>query len=140
MTEPEALARLHRAAFTMSRPWSAAEIADLLASSHVSLFSHAHGFALTRLVAGEAELLTVAVDPRHQRKGIAGGLLRQWLEGLSGKAESAFLEVAADNAAAQSLYADLGFSEVARRPAYYFRADAAAVDAVIMRHALGSAP
>lgn len=136
MTEPDDLARLHRAAFTVSRPWSAAEIADLLKSPHVTLFCDPHGFALTRLVAGEAELLTVAVDPAHHRKGIAEGLLRDWLEGLTGQAETAFLEVAADNAAAQALYLKLGFADVARRKGYYARADAANVDAVIMRLAL----
>ncbi|WP_299878301.1 GNAT family N-acetyltransferase [uncultured Sulfitobacter sp.] len=136
MTEPDALARLHRAAFTVSRPWHAAEIADLLNAPHVTLFRDPHGFALTRLVAGEAELLTIAVDPAHHRQGIAETLLRDWLASLEGRAQTAFLEVAADNAAAQSLYAKIGFGEVARRAGYYARANATDVDAVIMRLAL----
>lgn len=136
MTEACDLARLHRAAFTVSRPWSAAEIADLLKSPHVTLFTDPHGFAMTRLVAGEAELLTVAVDPVHHRKGIAEALLREWLQTLAGRAETAFLEVAADNTAAHMLYAKLGFTEVARRAGYYARPGAFSVDAVIMRVAL----
>lgn len=136
MTDAADLARLHRAAFTVSRPWSAAEIDGLLDSPYVTLFRHSNGFALARLVAGEAELLTVAVDPAHHRKGIAEGLLRDWLTTLKDGAETAFLEVAADNAAAQALYGKLGFAEVARREGYYARAGAANADAVIMQLAL----
>lgn len=136
MTDTEDLARLHRAAFTVSRPWSAAEIEGLIGSPHVALFRAAHGFALTRLVAGEAELLTVAVDPAHHRKGIAEGLLRRWLAEVGHTADTALLDVAADNFPAQSLYVKLGFAEAARRPEYYARPNAPRVDAVIMKLAL----
>ena len=45
-------------------------------------------------------------------------------------AERVFLEVRADNPAAQTLYADLGFAPVGLRPHYYQPDD---VDAVVMR-------
>lgn len=136
MTDTAELERLHRAAFTASRPWRAAEIDGLLSSPHVTFYRHPHGFALTRLVAGEAELLTIAVDPAHHRTGIAERLLREWLAAIDGSAETAFLEVAADNVAALSLYAKLGFTEVARRKGYYVRPNAPSGDAVVMRLAL----
>lgn len=136
MSDTADLARLHWAAFTVGRPWRADEFDTLLVSPHVSLHQAPHGFALTRLVAGEAELLTLAVDPAHQRQGIAQALLKTWLEGLRNQAETAFLEVAADNGAAQALYSKLGFVEVARRAGYYSRPDGPSVDAVIMRMAL----
>jgi len=47
-----------------------------------------------------------------------------------------FLEVAADNLAAQSLYAGAGFNPIGRRPAYYIRSGGQAVDAVILSAAL----
>ena len=136
MREAATLAEIHRAAFATGRAWSAGEIEDLMRNPHVTLHAVPHGFALTRLVAGEAELLTLAGDPAHQRQGIARRLMGDWRDGLKGTAETAFLEVATDNLAAHALYRDLGFAEVARRPGYYARANAADVDAVIMRLAL----
>ncbi|MDF1729040.1 MAG: ribosomal-protein-alanine acetyltransferase, partial [Sulfitobacter sp.] len=68
--KPADLARLHAAAFTRERPWAAAEFAALLENRHTALLTRPHGFALTRTVAGESELLTLAVDPAHQRQGI----------------------------------------------------------------------
>lgn len=133
---PQQLGALHRAAFVQDRPWSAAEFHDLLVSPHVTLITDPHGFALCRTVAGEAELLTLAVDPAHQRQGIARRLCATWLDGLIGKADTAFLEVAADNHPALKLYNALGFCETGRRVAYYLRRNAQPVDAIVMRHDL----
>lgn len=130
---PEHLARLHAAAFLHERPWQAAEFADLLASPLVTLYPHTHGFALTRTFADESELLTLAVDPDHQRQGIARGLLTQWLNNTGSGVTTAFLEVAADNIPACALYDDLGFEVVATRRGYYKRKGTNPMDAVIMR-------
>lgn len=130
---PDQLAILHRAAFTTERPWTAAEFAELLESQFVRLHPHPAGFALSRTIAGESELLTVAVHPDHQRTGIGRAVLRQWLSELAPNTESAFLEVAADNTAAITLYAAEGFAEIARRAGYYARKNAAAADALVMR-------
>ena len=129
---PERLAEIHRAAFSRERPWSADEFHSLLDSAHVRLFQHAHGFALTRTIAGESELLTLAVDPTRHRQGIGRSLTQDWLNALTGIAETAFLEVAADNSAAIRLYLALGFDEVGRRPAYYAQKNATSVDAIVM--------
>ena len=136
MTDAAALARLHRDAFVTGRPWSAAAFSSLLSDPLVHLYGGADGFALTRTVAGETELLTLAVAPSHRRKGIATTLLKAWLDDARMHAETAFLEVAADNAPAQGLYARIGFAETARRRGYYARADGPAVDAVMMHLAL----
>ena len=48
----------------------------------------------------------------------------------------AFLEVAADNAAAQALYARAGFAESGRRRGYYRRPDGSGLDALVMQRAL----
>lgn len=133
---PDALAALHGAAFRTERPWSASEFRDLLSSPLVTLFAVPAGFALTRTVAGESELLTLAVHPDQQGKGIGRTLLRRWLADMQQTAEAAFLEVAADNTAAISLYTSEGFSEIARRPAYYARKNAAAADAVVLRRSV----
>jgi ribosomal-protein-alanine N-acetyltransferase len=131
---PEALARLHQKAFLTTRPWHAAEFESLLRSPHVYLFAREHGFALIRVVAGEAELLTLAVDPEHRRQGIASALMHDWM--IASEAGSAFLEVAADNQPAIALYAGHGFEICGRRAGYYRRKDAEPVDALLMQIAL----
>lgn len=131
---PQELARVHAAAFVQGRPWTQAEFAALLSSPHVALTTRPGGFALTRTVAGESELLTIAVDPSCQRKGIASALMHDWLEGI--EADSAFLEVAADNHPARALYEAFQFTEVGQRPAYYLRKDAPSVDALVLRRDL----
>lgn len=130
----EDLAALYRLGFPEGRPWSAKEIASLLADPKVALLSHPQGFALTRSVADESELLTLVVHPDHRRQRIADGLLARWLH--TAQATHAFLEVAADNHAAQALYRKHGFAKAGRRKAYYRRATGPAVDAVLMTAAL----
>lgn len=131
---PQQLADLHAAAFKAERPWTADEFTALLASRYVTLQHGPHGFALIRTVAEETELLTLAVHPNHQREGLAGALISGWLD--HAQAAHAFLEVAADNTAAQHLYLKHGFAETGRRMAYYARADGPAADAVLMTRAL----
>ena len=126
------LARIHAAAFITDRSWSAQEFNDLLAQPFTDLLCAPNGFALTRTLAGESELLTVAVEPTAQRRGIGRRLISDWLQSLSGVAEIALLEVAADNAGAIHLYRSLGFTKTAVRRGYYLRKDGASVDALIL--------
>ncbi|WP_289084730.1 ribosomal protein S18-alanine N-acetyltransferase [uncultured Sulfitobacter sp.] len=129
---PQDMARIHAAAFVHDRAWTAQEIADLLASPFVTYLVEPQGFTLTRLIAGEAELLTLAVDPAAQRQGIGRRLLQRWMDGLEAQADTAFLEVAADNTAAIALYTSAGFRQTATRRGYYQRKDAPSVDALIL--------
>ncbi|WP_324751816.1 GNAT family N-acetyltransferase [Roseovarius sp. Pro17] len=131
---PEALARLHARAFArQGRGWSAAEFADLLASPHCCLCVEPNGFALTRVIAGEAELLTLATDPDYRRQGVAARLLHN-IEAAGARrgAQRQFLEVAADNAAARALYAAAGYRQTGRRAGYYSRSDGPPVDALLL--------
>ncbi|WP_415404190.1 GNAT family N-acetyltransferase [Tateyamaria sp. SN3-11] len=129
---PEALADLHGAAFVQGRPWSASEFRDLLDGPHCRLTCTSHGFALWRAIAGEAELLTIAVRPDQQGRGVGTALMRDWMAAAAQHADTAFLEVAADNLPACALYTRHGFEIVARRPGYYRRGEARA-DALVMR-------
>lgn len=126
---PDQMAQIHAAAFLRDRAWNAAEIADLLASPFVTALHETGGFALTRLVAGETELLTIAVDPAFQNQGIGRRLMHKW---LACGADTAFLEVAADNIPAITLYQSLGFDRTSTRPRYYARKDGAFIDALIL--------
>lgn len=134
---PEALARLHARAFTNGRGWSAAEFATLLKSPHCFQIGLGDAFAIARAVAGEAELLTIATDPDKRRNGLARTALARFeTEALRRGAETAFLEVGADNIAATRLYLSAGYVETARRAGYYRHRDGTREDAVVMRKAL----
>ncbi len=135
----EACAAIHSTGF--AHPWSAGEFATLLASA-TTLASAAldpasgrlRGFALSRLAADEAEILTVAVDPALRGLGVGRDLMREHLAraALSG-ARAIFLEVDPDNAAAVTLYRRLGFRDVGRREGYYRRSQGQTAAAIVMR-------
>lgn len=131
---PEELAALHAKAFPDDRAWSAREFEELLAADHTLLFSCEVGFALIRIVAAEAELLTIGVDPQSRRRGIADELMNKWMAEV--KADIAFLEVSEDNAAACALYTKHGFTKYGRRKDYYRRSDGSKADALLMKATL----
>ena len=134
-SDPQALALLHAAAFTRPRPWSAAEFAALLANPQVVVITAPSaatpaGLAVLRTVAGEAELLTIAVAPDRRMQGLGRALLhRALVAAADAGATEVFLEVAADNAAALRMYERAGFHMAGRRPGYYGPGN----DALILR-------
>ena len=78
------------------------------------------GFLVTRVVAKEAELLNIVVGTGARRQGIGRGLMTCWLEQMAQESvERLFLEVRVSNIAAITLYKDLGFAGVGKRPDYY---------------------
>lgn len=130
---PAALATLHAAAFTMPRPWSEAEFADLLAEPHTFLVTGSSAFALGRVIADEAELLTIATHPDLRRSGQGRACLTGFEDTAAQRgARSAFLEVATDNAAALALYLGNGWTISGRRPGYYTAPGGGRVDAQIL--------
>lgn len=117
---PDRLAALHARCFARPRPWSGAEFSALLESPHTFLLTRPRGFLLGRVVADEAELLTLAVAPDARRQGIASALVAEFAATSRVRgAGRAFLEVAADNVAAQALYRATGWRETGRRRRYY---------------------
>lgn len=133
---PDALAALHRSCFTTPRPWSETEFAALLADPLVFMVAAdapCYGFALGRAVAGEAELLTLAVLPALRRQGLGRSLLAAFeARAAEAGASDAFLEVASDNGAALALYQSAGWQRRGLRRGYYCHPDGASVDAVVM--------
>lgn len=130
---PQALADLHGLAFQQGRGWSADEFQGLLASPHCFLVTGSHSFALGRVVAGEAELLTIATHPDHQKRGLGAKCLAAY-EAKAGAfgAVRSFLEVASDNDAAIALYRKAAYQECGRRAGYYQRNNGDKVDAIVM--------
>lgn len=77
------------------------------------------GFALTRAILDEAELLLIATTPRLRRRGIGAALMRGVIAEARGRGVTRLhLEVRADNAAI-ALYRAHGFTKVGERRGYY---------------------
>ncbi|MEP9372089.1 ribosomal protein S18-alanine N-acetyltransferase [Mesorhizobium sp. KR1-2] len=140
----DAVSALHREDFV--RPWTGGEFADLLAQDTVFGYVAREvgrgkappvGFVLARLVAGEGEILTVAVARSHRRQGLGWKLMDAVLRELHAqRAEALFLEVDETNAPAIALYRRLGFREVGKRPDYYRAPGSGANGALVMRRDL----
>lgn len=72
------------------------------------------------LMAGEAHISTIAVDPRFRGRGIGELLLAHTLEDAAKRGSHvATLEVRVSNTSAQQLYLKYGFEKVGLRKAYY---------------------
>jgi ribosomal-protein-alanine N-acetyltransferase len=141
-------ALLHAQSFPIG--WSESEMERLLLDStvicHLARKNGGRGaalaFIMSRIVADEAEILSVAVAPKTRGRGLAGDLLRHHLARVAARgAARMFLEVGEDNAPALRLYARAGFREVGRRAGYYPRGTSAsgksgAVSALILRREL----
>ena len=90
------------------------------------------GFVLVREVAGEAEILTLAVRRNARGRGLGRLLMDDALRALyARRTETLFLEVDAGNEPAVRLYRRLGFREVGRRTGYYAREGEAATALVL---------
>jgi len=144
MDDCGAIAEIHAASF--ERPWSLIEFERMLAErnivAHVAAGSEAaagpaEGFVLSRVAGDEAEVLSIAVQPRRRGDGVGGRLLDAHRAALAfNRARALFLEVEVGNLPAIALYRRQGFAEVARRDAYYRKADGSAATAIVMRRAL----
>ncbi|MEM8731328.1 MAG: GNAT family N-acetyltransferase [Pseudomonadota bacterium] len=127
------MAATHRAAFSQARLWSETAFRDLLASPHCFAIGTPAAFALVRVIAGEAELLTLATHPDQRRQGLALAVMSAWEPQAHRRgATRAFLEVAADNLPARALYDRCGYTRDGYRKGYYNRAGQPPADALIM--------
>ncbi|WP_341211243.1 GNAT family N-acetyltransferase [uncultured Limimaricola sp.] len=137
MTEAQALAMTYAAAFPGERHWSATEFSDLLAAPGTILSGDALSFVLGRVTLDEAEILTLATYPDHRRQGRARAALEAFHDAArAAGADTAFLEVAEDNAAACALYAAAGYVQAGRRRGYYPRAGQPPAAALILMRPL----
>lgn len=78
------------------------------------------GGAILRVVAGEGELLRIAVRPEARRHGVGRAILGVILSAAADACPlGVYLEVRASNVAARTLYARVGFVDHGRRRNYY---------------------
>jgi ribosomal-protein-alanine N-acetyltransferase len=119
------VAELHTLLF--KRGWDEVECSSLLAqNSGVGFYArpidrkNLHGFVLSRVVADEAEILSIGTDEALQKQGIGWRLMQAAIGEASQRgAEKMFLEVDENNIPAVKLYQKIGFQTVGERKAYY---------------------
>jgi ribosomal-protein-alanine N-acetyltransferase len=126
-----------------ARGWGDGEFHSLLSQDSVFGFvarqtnHNGHsmgGFVLSREVAGDAEILTIAVNSRFGRAGLGWRLMQAAIRQARARGgESMFLEVDEGNAAALGLYRKLGFVKVGERKAYYQGESGQRAGALVMR-------
>lgn len=148
IADAEELARLHRDAMAPlgQRGWNRSEIAALAGGRGGFALvvdegdrepTELLGFVLARTVAEEAEVLTLAVAPAAQRRGIGRSLLEKAaVEATAAGAQRLLLEVSVDNIAAIELYGRAGFVGLGVRRGYYGRCDGGRVDALVLARQL----
>ena len=94
------------------------------------------GFALSRAVADEAELLLLAVTSAARRSGIGSSLIGRTISLARERgADKLHLEVRHNNPAFQ-FYMNSGFTIAGRRPSYYLSTDGQYHDAMTLSHSL----
>ncbi|GAA1278449.1 ribosomal protein S18-alanine N-acetyltransferase [Sphaerisporangium rubeum] len=78
------------------------------------------GYAGLAAAGDQADVQTIAVTSGRQRAGIGSAMLRELLTEAERRAVTAvFLEVRADNPAAQAMYERFGFERIGLRSRYY---------------------
>lgn len=125
MTEDHVLpiARLEKLCF--SDPWSENsiryELTNKLSYWLVAVQDgEVLGYIGSQTVLGEADMMNVAVSPDHRRKGVGRALIQRLIDDLKSQGSHILmLEVRVSNTPAITLYEDLGFVQVGRRPNYY---------------------
>jgi [ribosomal protein S18]-alanine N-acetyltransferase len=90
------------------------------------------GFALARVIAGEAELLLLAVGRAAQRRGVGASLLDRFISVAKRRGATRLHLEVRDGNPALSLYRGAGFEEVGRRRNYYHGAGGRLYDALTL--------
>jgi [ribosomal protein S18]-alanine N-acetyltransferase len=134
------LAQLHGESF--HRGWGEGEFEAMLTERNTLVHrlkagGKIIGFAVSRMAADEAEILSIAVAASHRGRGLSRDLLLTHLGHLAGRgARAVFLEVEENNQPARRLYERAGFGVVGRRERYYRQPGGEQLNALLMRRDL----
>ena len=128
----ESLSKIHQASF--DHGWSAPDLISMQSTPGTTTFlmeqqGQPTAFIVVRQMLDEAEILTIATSLSHRRQGFAKALISA---AQTQNLAKLYLDVAASNHIAQSLYNKLGFEKSGLRKAYYAKASGPAEDAVLM--------
>jgi ribosomal-protein-alanine N-acetyltransferase len=134
------LAQLHGASF--HRGWGEGEFEEMLSQRNtlvhrLRLRARTIGFAVSRIAADEAEILSIAVAEAYRGRGLSRQLLLTHLGHLAGRGvRTVFLEVEENNQPARRLYQRAGFTVAGRRERYYRQPGGEQLNALLMRRDL----
>jgi [ribosomal protein S18]-alanine N-acetyltransferase len=134
------LAQLHGESF--HRGWGEGEFESMLTERNTLVHRlrvgrKLVGFAVSRMAADEAEILSIAVAASHRGRGLSRNLLLTHLGHLAGHGvRKIFLEVEENNQPARRLYERAGFSVAGRRERYYRQPGGEQLNALLMRRDL----
>ena len=134
------LAQLHGASF--HRGWGEGEFEGMLSERNTLVHRlrvgrKIVGFAVSRMAADEAEILSIAVAASHRGRGLSRNLLLTHLGHLAGHGvRTVFLEVEENNQPARRLYERAGFAVAGRRERYYRHPGGEQLNALLMRRDL----
>ena len=140
LRDAAALARLHGASF--HRGWGEGEFETMLAERNTLVHRLRQGrkligFAVSRMAADEAEIMSIAVAASHRGRGLSRNLLLTHLGHLAGRGiRTVFLEVEENNQPARRLYERAGFGVAGRRERYYREPNGEQLNALLMRRDL----
>ncbi len=119
----------------LSTAWSESQIANLSEFAHYLCAvedCEVCGIASMYAVAGEGQIMNIAVSQKFRRRGIANGLMNELiLLAKSKNCEIITLEVAEDNQSAIALYEKCGFAAVGRRKGFYNGKDALIMEKIL---------
>jgi ribosomal-protein-alanine N-acetyltransferase len=134
------LSQLHGESF--HRGWGEGEFEQMLSERNTLVHRLRQGrkiigFAVSRMAADEAEILSIAVAASHRGRGLSRDLLLTHLGHLAGHGvRTVFLEVEENNAPARRLYERMGFAGAGRRERYYQQSGGEQLNALLMRRDL----
>lgn len=77
------------------------------------------GYIIATDIAGETELLRIAVADKFKKQGVGTKLLNTYIEDLKSHCDKYFLEVRATNKKAKDLYEKAGYKIINTRKSYY---------------------
>lgn len=118
--------------------WTRSQCAGILPMSGVMLRLAGEtgapplGFSLMRIVADEAELLLIAVDPKAQRRGFGQALLDDFMAQARGSGAIRFHLEVRDGNPAVAMYGAAGFAAAGRRANYYHGPNGEHYDAITL--------
>ena len=140
LRDSTALAELHGASF--HRGWGEGEFEAMLTERNTLVHRlragrRIIGFAVSRMAADEAEILSIAVAASHRGRGLSRNLLLTHLGHLAGRGvRTVFLEVEENNQPARRLYERAGFAVAGHRERYYRQPSGEQLNALMMRRDL----
>ncbi len=125
------------------KKWSILEIKTMIDTPHILGYclktkeQQIAGYILCQWVLDEGEILSIAIKPALQHKGLGSLLLKEVETSLiQNKTGTLYLEVSSTNTSAKAFYHKHGYFLQSIRPLYYLKFDGSKTDAFVLKKKL----